>query len=116
MRKYGSILIHFTAAPETYRAMPYVDRSSITITNTVDTWSTGFSRLVDVLTALHRRGELELETVSEASKACSECWSVAGAWREMGESRECVRGIAMRLKSMLDENGRTYHGGRVYVP
>lgn len=79
-------------------------------------WLTGFSRLVDVLAALHGRGELELETVSEASKACSECWSVAGAWREIGDSRECVREIAMRLKGMLDENGRTYRGGRVYVP
>lgn len=82
----------------------------------LNTWFTGFSRLVDVLAALHGRGELELESISEASKACSECWSVAGVWREMSESRECVGQIAVKLKSLLDENGRTYRGGRVYVP
>ncbi|KAJ3529402.1 hypothetical protein NM688_g7858 [Phlebia brevispora] len=79
-------------------------------------WHAGFNRLVDVLVALHRRNELELETVSQASKACSECWSVAGTWRELEDCRESVRGIAVRLKSILDENGHTYRGGHVYVP
>lgn len=82
----------------------------------LNSWFTGFSRLVDVLAALHAREELELETISEASKACSECWTVAGAWREMSESRECIRVIAVKLKSLLDANGQTYRGGRVYVP
>ena len=80
------------------------------------TWYIGFSRLIDVLIALHRRGELELETVSEASKACSECWTVAGSWREMQDCREGVKEIATKLKSILDENGKTYKGGRIYVP
>lgn len=79
-------------------------------------WSAGFNRLVEVLVALHRRKELDLETVSTASKACSECWSVAGTWREMDGCRDSVRDIAVKLKSILDENGRTYHGGYVYVP
>ena len=79
-------------------------------------WHAGFNRLVDLLVALHVRSELELETVSAASKACSECWSVAGTWREVEECRESVRGIAVRLKGILDENGRTYRGGHVYVP
>ncbi|OBZ70444.1 hypothetical protein A0H81_10045 [Grifola frondosa] len=74
-------------------------------------WDTGFNRLVDVMVALHKRGELELETVSEASKACSECWSVAGSWREMDECKDGVKGVAMRLKGLLDENGKTYRGG-----
>ncbi|KZT05521.1 uncharacterized protein LAESUDRAFT_217445 [Laetiporus sulphureus 93-53] len=79
-------------------------------------WRSGFSQLIDVLVALHARGELELETVNEASKACSECWTVAGAWREMEGGRESVKGVAARLKGLLDENGKTYGGGRVYVP
>lgn len=79
-------------------------------------WHAGFNRLVDLLVALHSRKELELDTVSAASKACSECWSVAGTWREMEECRESVRGIAVRLKGILDDNGRTYRGGHVYVP
>jgi hypothetical protein len=79
-------------------------------------WSVGFHRLVDVLIALHGRNELELETVNEASKACSECWSVAGNWRGLEECRNGVRGVAAKLKSLLDENGRTYLGERVYAP
>lgn len=81
-----------------------------------DTWATGFHRLVDVLVALHARGELELATVDEASKACSECWSVAGNWRGLEECRSSVREVAMKLRQLLDENGRTYHGERVYAP
>ncbi|PCH41009.1 hypothetical protein WOLCODRAFT_137130 [Wolfiporia cocos MD-104 SS10] len=80
------------------------------------TWHTGFSRLIDLVVALHSRGELEVETVNEASKACSECWTVAGMWREMEYGRESVKGVAARLKGLLDENGKTYRGGRVYVP
>lgn len=68
------------------------------------------------MVALNARGELETETVSVASKACSECWSVAGTWREVEVSRESIREIAKRLKGILDENGRTYRGERIYVP
>lgn len=82
----------------------------------IASWSAGFNRLVDLLVALHHRGELELDTVSAASKACSECWTVAGNWRELGDAKEDVRAIAVRLKGVLDENGRTYGGERVYVP
>lgn len=80
------------------------------------TWCTGFNRLVDLLVLLHTRGELELETVSAGSKACSECWSAAGTWRELEDCKESIRAIAVRLKSVLDPNGRTYRGGLVYVP
>ncbi|KZT71572.1 hypothetical protein DAEQUDRAFT_755737 [Daedalea quercina L-15889] len=79
-------------------------------------WHAGFGQLIDVLVALHNRGELELDTVNAASRACSECWTVAGSWREMDAGRESVRGVAMRLRGLLDENGKTYRGGRVYVP
>ena len=82
----------------------------------LNTWQTGFNRLVDVIVALNARGELDVATVSAASKACSECWSVAGTWRETEVSRDGVREIAKRLKEILDENGRTYHGERIYVP
>ncbi|KZT24477.1 hypothetical protein NEOLEDRAFT_419951 [Neolentinus lepideus HHB14362 ss-1] len=82
----------------------------------VTTWTTGFHRIVDILVALHHRGELELETVNEASKACSECWSVSGAWKGMESCREGVRGVAAKLKGLLDENGKTYRGERIYTP
>lgn len=80
------------------------------------TWHIGFNRLIDVLVALHTRGELELDTVNDASKACSECWTVAGSWREMEGARESVRGVAARLKGLLDANAKTYRGGRIYIP
>ncbi|KAK7049519.1 hypothetical protein VNI00_005550 [Paramarasmius palmivorus] len=80
------------------------------------TWFTGFSHLVDVVVALHAQGQLELETINAASKACSECWSVAGAWRGLEGCRDGVRKLAPKLKRLLDENGRTYRGERVYAP
>lgn len=80
------------------------------------TWYAGLSRIVDVMSALHKRDELELETVSEASKACSECWGVAGGWRELEAGMECIKDIATRLKGLLDDNGRTFHGQRIYIP
>jgi hypothetical protein len=82
----------------------------------MNTWTVGFNRLVDVVVALHGRGELEFETVNQASKACSECWAVAGLWRGLDEAREAVRGVAMKLKKLLDENGKTYKGEKVYTP
>ncbi|EJF61249.1 hypothetical protein DICSQDRAFT_147330 [Dichomitus squalens LYAD-421 SS1] len=82
----------------------------------VQSWRGGFNRLVDVMVALHARQELEVETVNAASKACSECWSVAGSWREMDECREGVKAIATRLKGLLDANGKTYRGQAIYAP
>jgi len=80
------------------------------------TWFVGFSRLVDVVVALHMRGELELETINVASKACSECWTVSGAWRGLEDCKSKVREIASKLKKLLDPNGRTYRGEFVYAP
>jgi hypothetical protein len=85
-------------------------------TEGMSSWGAGLSHIVDVLTALHSRGELELETINAASRACSECWTVAGNWRGLEGGRECVRKVALQLKSLLDENGRTYRGEAVYVP
>ncbi|KAI0254893.1 hypothetical protein BJV78DRAFT_1273913 [Lactifluus subvellereus] len=93
-----------------------VSDTTMNPTSGINSWNAGLNRLVDVLTALHARGELELETVNAASKACSECWTVAGNWRGLEECREGVRRVAVRLKRLLDENGRTYGGERVYVP
>ena len=76
----------------------------------IDTWFVGFSRLVDVLVALHARNELEHETIDAASKACSECWSASGSWRGLEECREGVRSVAKKLQKLLDANGRTYRG------
>ncbi|KAF5388119.1 hypothetical protein D9615_000426 [Tricholomella constricta] len=82
----------------------------------INTWTVGFTRLVDVLVALHARNELELETVNAASRACSECWSASGSWRSLAECREGVRIVATKLKKLLDPNGRTYRGQPVYAP
>lgn len=79
----------------------------------VDTWFTGFSRLIDLVVALHARNELELETMNAASKACAECWAVAGVWRGLESCRDGVRTVASRLKKLLDPNGRTYHGNSI---
>jgi hypothetical protein len=82
----------------------------------ISTWNVGFNRLVDVVVALHARGELEVETVNAASKACSECWSIAGSWKGLEECRDGVRTVAAKLKTLLDESGRTYRGEMVYAP
>ncbi|GJE83982.1 hypothetical protein PsYK624_000560 [Phanerochaete sordida] len=82
----------------------------------ITSWTAGFNRLVDLLVVLHHRGTAELDTVNAASKACSESWSVAGNWRELGDAKDLIRAIAVRLKGILDDNGRTYRGERVYVP
>lgn len=34
----------------------------------------------------------------------------------MDEGTESIRKVAVRLKRLLDENGRTFGGERVYVP
>lgn len=82
----------------------------------LSTWLSGFSNLVDIVVALHVRGELELATISEASKACSECWTAAGTWKGMEDCRDGVRATAGKLKKLLDEGGKTYRGERVYAP
>ncbi|KAK7061738.1 hypothetical protein R3P38DRAFT_672430 [Favolaschia claudopus] len=81
-----------------------------------DTWFVGLNQLVDVLVALHAREELEIETINEASKACSESWMVAGTWRGLDECREGVRKVGAKLRKLLDENGLTYRGQNVYSP
>lgn len=80
------------------------------------TWLTGFRNLVEVVVALHGRSELEAETVSAASKACSECWTAAESWREMDDCKDGVKQAAIRLKGLLDPNGKTYRGMPIYVP
>ncbi|KAI0306988.1 hypothetical protein B0F90DRAFT_1922812 [Multifurca ochricompacta] len=65
-----------------------VSDTTMNPTSGIISWGAGLNQLVDVLTALHARGELELETVNAASKACSECWTVAGNWRGLEECRE----------------------------
>jgi hypothetical protein len=82
----------------------------------LDTWSVGFSRLIDIAVALDAQNILELETVNSASRACSECWSVACTWIGLDECKEVLRKVAMRLKKLLDANGRTYRGERIYAP
>ncbi|KAF5389051.1 hypothetical protein D9757_004892 [Collybiopsis confluens] len=82
----------------------------------VNTWFNGFNALIETIIALHKKEELDIETMNAASKACSECWSVSGAWRGLEGCRDGVRKVARKLKTLLDENGRTYQGQRVYAP
>ena len=93
-----------------------VTDSTMSPSTGLTSWNNGFNRLVDLLVVLHARNELELDTISAASKACSECWTATDNWAEVEDCKENVRAIAVRLKGILDENGRTYRGGRVYVP
>ncbi|KIK06686.1 hypothetical protein K443DRAFT_129627 [Laccaria amethystina LaAM-08-1] len=79
----------------------------------LSTWSLGLSRIVDVVLALHARDELEVATLSAASMACSECWTTAGSFKGMQDSRAKVREIGNKLKKLLDPNRRTY---KVYAP
>lgn len=83
----------------------------------MNSWSTAFYRLVDIVVTLHAKDELELETLNAASKACSEVWSVANSfWALAPGAQDVVRKIAVKLKRILDENGRTYRGERIYTP
>ena len=79
-------------------------------------WNVGLNRLIDIMVALHKKELLELSTVNAASRACSECWSIAGSWRNMDEVHQCIKHVATKLQALLDENGRTYKGNRVYTP
>jgi hypothetical protein len=65
------------------------------------TWAAGFGNLINVVVALHYKGELELETINAASKACSECWGVAGAWKNLNDCKDVVRKVALKLKQIL---------------
>lgn len=85
----------------------------------LESWSKGFYLLADHIMRLHETNELDLDTLNEASRACSECWMVAASWPAgvLGEqSRDVVRKIAGQLRSILDPNRTTYRGGTVYVP
>jgi hypothetical protein len=76
----------------------------------VATWFAGFSNLVDLIIVLDKRDELEIETLSAASRACSECWIAAGSWAGLIECRSRVEELAKKLKDILDDNKRTYRG------
>lgn len=76
----------------------------------IATWFAGLSRLVDLVVVLHLRDDLQLETVNAASRACSECWTVAANWRGLDQCRSHVRELGGKLKGILDTNGRTYRG------
>ncbi|KAG9103149.1 hypothetical protein FRC06_000097 [Ceratobasidium sp. 370] len=82
----------------------------------IQTWSSGFHKLVDIMLALHARDQLELATVNTASQSCSECWTMTCSFNGLEEARSGVRSIAARLQSILDPNGTEYKGEKVYVP
>lgn len=78
------------------------------------TWAVGFSRLIDIVIALHSRSELELSTVVAATKACRECWIAAGAFTLVEDCRGKVREHATKLRNnIMDSGGKTYKGQTV---
>lgn len=103
--------VYLTLAPS-YLVMD----TSMNAETGIASWKTGLHQLVNILIALHKRGELELETVNVASKACSECWSISGSWHGLEECKETIREIAGKLKTLLDPNGRTFQGHPIYTP
>ena len=123
---YGSFVVDVMARSTAGGTTPIDQRvlrqclglaSSFLITDTTinpltgaDTWYIGFSRLVDIVVALHARDELDLETVNIASRACSECWMAAGSWRGLLDCKNKVKEIATKLRMILDSNDRTYRG------
>jgi len=107
------ILRYFIGLSPSYLLLDVTTGITNTTTSGIETWNTGFLRLVDLLLALHLRGELELDTLNEASRACSQCWTVASSWPAGGvgdQSREKVRHVAGKLRGILDPNRRTYQG------
>ncbi|TFK28724.1 hypothetical protein FA15DRAFT_652472 [Coprinopsis marcescibilis] len=76
----------------------------------LNTWTDGLSQLVQLVVVLHRRNELEAATVSAVSKACRECWAVAGSFQGLEDCRRKVREFGTRIKGILDEGGITYKG------
>ncbi|KAF8681512.1 Zinc finger-containing protein [Rhizoctonia solani] len=80
----------------------------------IQTWASGFHRLVDIMLVLHKRDELQIETLNRASQACSECWTMTCAFQGLQDARTGVRSIAARLQGILDPNGIEYKGEKVY--
>ncbi|KAH7343826.1 hypothetical protein B0J17DRAFT_713983 [Rhizoctonia solani] len=100
-------------------APSYLILDTTTLSSTtagIQTWASGFHRLVDIMLVLHKREELQLETLNCASQACSECWTMTCAFQGLQDARAGVRSIAARLQSILDPNGIEYKGEKVYVP
>ncbi|PPQ98548.1 hypothetical protein CVT24_004039 [Panaeolus cyanescens] len=81
----------------------------------VNTWFVGLNQLIDLIIVLDKRNELELETINTASKVCSECWSTSGNWRELASCRDQIKGLAGKLRGLLDPNKKTYRGSPVYT-
>lgn len=79
-------------------------------------WNAGLKGLVDVMIALHKKAQLEAATVSAASRACSECWSVADTWQHMENVRNCIGAVAKKLHGLLDKDRKSYQGTEVYTP
>jgi len=82
----------------------------------LNVWYTGFKQLVDLVVVLHRREQLDVATLNVATRACSECWTAAGNWRDLEDCRSCIREAAGKLRGILDPNSRTYRGMTVLFP
>ncbi|KAG9127590.1 hypothetical protein FRC07_011908 [Ceratobasidium sp. 392] len=109
----GSLRTTMGLAPS-YLILDTTTLSSTTVG--IQTWASGFHKLVDIMLALHAREQLELATLDTASQSCSECWTMTCSFSGLEEARSGVRSIAARLQSVLDPNGIEYRGEKVYVP
>jgi hypothetical protein len=76
----------------------------------IQTWSTGMNRVVDIVLALDKKDVLEIETMTEVSRACTECWTAAGAFPGIADCRTHVRDFGIKLKKLLDPGSDSYKG------
>lgn len=76
----------------------------------IQTWFTGMNRVVDIVLALDRKDILEVATMTEVSRACTECWATAGAFPGIADCRTHVRDFGIKLKKLLDPGSNSYKG------
>ncbi|KAG8983603.1 hypothetical protein FRB90_005876 [Tulasnella sp. 427] len=88
--------------------------STVHQTDGVSQWALGLNRICETL---HRKGELELETLNEMSRACAEAWSITSSWRGMEKGKTVIGDLSARLReNVLDPDGLSYKGEAIYVP
>ncbi|KZT53323.1 hypothetical protein CALCODRAFT_474882 [Calocera cornea HHB12733] len=79
-------------------------------------WQLGLRLLINLMLALHSRGQLEWETMNAASKALAECWSISLCWTGLEGAKGAVQGAGGRLKAVLDRDDPTRYRGRALYP
>lgn len=80
----------------------------------IDSWTTGFKHLVELLLHLHRKGDLDPATMGMSIRACYECWVAIGSFQNLDRGRAVVQECGSKLRACLDEpvpgGGAKYKG------